>query len=155
MRSASHPPLRPFAECYKYGAKRFLIALNVEKLWFREKSTLEVFDFKKIDDFSVNIKWGSADQNRLKRRTCWLLHLGFVILKLFEPHASFAIVSTCVVRRILFLLFVVFFFLKLLMRSASHSLCDPSQTATRSVKYRKWRFREKVKIGGVSLKKMR
>ena len=98
MRSASHPPLRPFAECYKYGAKRFLIALNVEKLWFREKSTLEVFDFKKCDDVSANIKFPYADQNSLKRKLCWLLSLIHLLLKTLQLHAMiFHIFSTCFV----------------------------------------------------------
>ena len=87
----------------------------------------------------------------MKRRTCWLLHLGLVILKLFEPHASFAIVSTCFGRQILYLLFVGLF-LKLLMRNASHSLCDPSQTATRSVKYRKKALPRKSKLDVFDLK---
>ena len=39
------------------GAKRSLIALNIEKLCFRENNTLDVFDFNKYDDFSVNIKF--------------------------------------------------------------------------------------------------
>ena len=70
-----------------HGAKHSLIALNFNKLWFREISTLEVFDFKKCDDFSVSIKFPSADQNLLWRRSFWVLHSGFVLLKLFETHA--------------------------------------------------------------------
>ena len=46
-----------------HGAKHSSIALNIEKLCFREKRKLEVFDFKTSDDFSVNINWGSADQH--------------------------------------------------------------------------------------------
>ena len=61
------------------GAKHFLIALNIEKLCFREKYELEVFDFKQCDDFYVNIQFPSADQNNFKRRTFWLLHVGFVL----------------------------------------------------------------------------
>ena len=55
---------------------------------------MEVFDFKQCDDFYVNIQFPSADQNNFKRRTFWLLHVGFVLFKLFTPHASFAHVST-------------------------------------------------------------
>ena len=42
------------------------------------------------DEFSVNIKFPSADQNILKRIPCWRLHCGLVLLKLFEKHARFA-----------------------------------------------------------------
>ena len=123
MRSASHHPLRPFAECYKfhqadqhvlkriilwllsliylplktsqlhaifaYVAKHSLIALNIKKWYFREKSTLDVFDLKKCYDCSVNIKFPAADQNMLKRRTGWLFHIVLALLKLFAQHASF------------------------------------------------------------------
>ena len=40
----------------------------------------------------------------MKRKPFWLLHFGLVLLKLFEPHASFAIVSTYFVRFLLFCL---------------------------------------------------
>ena len=46
-----------------------------------------MFDFKKCDDFSVSIKFPSADQNLLWRRSFWVLHSGLVLLKLFERHA--------------------------------------------------------------------
>ena len=77
------------------GAKHVLIGLNIEKWCFRENSKLDVFDFKQCDDFSINIQFPSADQNFLKRRTFWGLHFGFVLLKLFEPHASFRHLFFC------------------------------------------------------------
>ena len=76
---------------YIYCVKHSPIGLNLETLCFREINELSVFDFKTCDDFSVNIKFPSADQNRLWRRTCWLLHFSLVLLKLFVTHASFAI----------------------------------------------------------------
>ena len=42
---------------YIYGAMHSLIALNIEKLCFLGKLTLEVFDSKKCNDVSVNIKF--------------------------------------------------------------------------------------------------
>ena len=75
---------------YIYGAKHSPITLNIEKWCFLGKLTLEVFDFKQCDDFSVNIKFPQADQNLLQRRTLFYLHVGLVFLKLLGPHASFA-----------------------------------------------------------------
>ena len=42
---------------YIYGAKHSPIALNIEKWCFLGKLTLDVFDSKKCDDVSVNIKF--------------------------------------------------------------------------------------------------
>ena len=50
---------------HSFGAKYYPIALNIEKLCFREKNALEVFDFKKCDECFVNMKFPSADQNLL------------------------------------------------------------------------------------------
>ena len=69
--------------------------------------TLEVFDFKTCDDFSVNIKFPSADQNLLKRIIFWLVFFSLVLFKLFELHASFEHFSTFVVG---FLCFCFCFF---------------------------------------------
>ena len=71
------------------GAKHSLIGLKIKKWCFREKMNLEVFDFKNCDDFSINIKFPSADQHLLWRRIFWLLHFGLVLLKLLETCASF------------------------------------------------------------------
>ena len=45
---------------------------------------LEVFESKRCDDFSVDIKFLSADQNILWLRIFWQLHFGLVLLKLLE-----------------------------------------------------------------------
>ena len=42
---------------YIYGAKHSPITLNIETWCFRGTLTLEVFDFNKCDDVSVNIKF--------------------------------------------------------------------------------------------------
>ena len=46
---------------YIYGAQHSPIGLNIETLCFREINELSVFDLKTCDDFSVNIKFPSAD----------------------------------------------------------------------------------------------
>ena len=50
-----------------------------------------MFDFKNCNEFSFNIKFPSADQNILKRIILWLLHFSLVLLKVFAPRGSFAV----------------------------------------------------------------
>ena len=52
-------------------------------------STLAVFESKRCDDFSVDIKFISADQNILWLRIFWQLHFGLVLLKLLEHLIKF------------------------------------------------------------------
>ena len=61
----------------KCCAKQSYIMLIIEKLCFREKKQLKVFDFKNCDDVSVNIKFHFADQHLLKRRMLLRLPFGF------------------------------------------------------------------------------
>ena len=65
-----------------------------------------MFDLEHCDDLSVNIKFPSADQNRVKRRIVWLLHFSLMFLKLFELHARF---FAYVFRMFVFVLFFVVF----------------------------------------------
>ena len=94
------------AECFAPPSATVRRVLQVENLCFREKSTLDVFDVKQCYDFSANIKWGEADHNILKRIRFLRLQFGVVLLKLFEPHASFAHLF----RYVLFDMFVCYCF---------------------------------------------
>ena len=48
-----------------------------------------MFESKRCDDFSVDIKFISADQNILWLRIFWQLHFGLVLLKLLEHLIKF------------------------------------------------------------------
>ena len=64
-----------------YGAKRFRIALNIEKLCFRETNIFDVFDFKKCNDLYLNIKFSTANQQTMKMKIWWRLSLSYLLLK--------------------------------------------------------------------------
>ena len=53
------------ARMQNYGAKYYIMALNIEKMCFSENSTLDVSDFKNCDDVSFNIIHAPVNQNPL------------------------------------------------------------------------------------------
>ena len=147
MRNVSHPPLRQFAEYYKFLVSiiymvwsNFLYRSKIEKWCFRETNTLEVFDFKHVtmfpsilnsisgsclfcsgQYFSCEFKLFTFENTTYFTNVSYFEFYFFLFL--YPPHASFAY---CFCK---FLHICIFVFLNLML-SASHPLCDRSQNTT-------------------------
>ena len=89
MRSASHVA-GILSECFKWC--------------FRENNQLEVFDFEKHDEFSVNMKLPSADENISWRRIFWALSYSAYIWKHNSSIVQFAYFSWLVFLKFLYVL---------------------------------------------------
>ena len=110
MRSASHVA-GILSECFKWC--------------FRENNKLDVFDFEKHDEFSVNMKLPSADENISWRRIFWALSYSAYIWKHNSSIVQFAYCSWLVFFKFHYFSFVLC--LHKLMRSVSHARCDLSR----------------------------